>query len=75
MDHIPPGFPVHLIFQARVLEWVAISYSISLISNAKEKKIKLKRHRWLFKSQIKALAKIFHHMEAQMTSQKEIKQY
>ena len=71
MDCIPPGFHVHLIFQARVLEWVAISYFISLISNAKErKKIKLKRHIWLFKSQIKALAKIFHQMEAQMTTVK-----
>ena len=27
MDCSPPGFPVHGIFQARVLEWVAISFS------------------------------------------------
>ena len=27
MDDIPPGFSVHGIFQARILEWVAISYS------------------------------------------------
>ena len=27
MDGSPPGFSVHEIFQARVLEWVAISYS------------------------------------------------
>ena len=27
MDHSPPGSPVHGIFQARVLEWVAISFS------------------------------------------------
>ena len=26
MDHSPPGFSVHDIFQARVLEWVAISF-------------------------------------------------
>ena len=27
MDCSPPGFSVHGIFQARILEWVAISYS------------------------------------------------
>ena len=27
MDYSPPGFPVHGIFQARILEWVAISFS------------------------------------------------
>ena len=27
MDCSPPGFSVHGIFQARVLEWVAISFS------------------------------------------------
>ena len=27
MDCNPPGFSVHGIFQARILEWVAISYS------------------------------------------------
>jgi len=27
MDYSPPGFSVHGIFQARILEWVAISYS------------------------------------------------
>ena len=27
MDCSPPGFPVHGIFQARILEWVAISFS------------------------------------------------
>ena len=27
MDYSPPGFSVHGIFQARVLEWIAISYS------------------------------------------------
>ena len=28
MDCSPPGFSVHGIFQARILEWVAISFSI-----------------------------------------------
>ena len=28
MDCSPPGSTVHGIFQARILEWVAISYSI-----------------------------------------------
>ena len=27
MDGSPPGFSVHEIFQARILEWVAISFS------------------------------------------------
>ena len=27
MDCIPPGFSVHALFQARILEWVAISFS------------------------------------------------
>ena len=27
MDHSPPGSSVHAIFQARVLEWTAISFS------------------------------------------------
>ena len=27
MDYKPPGFSVHGIFQARILEWVAISFS------------------------------------------------
>ena len=26
MDYSPPGFSVHGIFQARILEWIAISY-------------------------------------------------
>ena len=31
MDCTPPGSPVHGIFQARTLEWVVISFSISYI--------------------------------------------
>ena len=27
VDYSPPGFSVHGIFQARILEWVAISFS------------------------------------------------
>ena len=33
MDCSPPGFSVHGISQARVLEWVAISFSTSLVSS------------------------------------------
>ena len=29
MDHSPPGSSIHGIFQARVLEWVAIAFSMS----------------------------------------------
>ena len=28
MDYSPPGFSVHGIFQARVLEWGAIAFSV-----------------------------------------------
>ena len=27
MDHSPPGSSVHIIFQVRILEWVAILFS------------------------------------------------
>ena len=37
MDCSLPGSSVHGIFQARVLEWVAIAFSISLIGNCKLK--------------------------------------
>ena len=33
MDCSPPGSPIHEIFQARVLEWVAISFSKEWIIN------------------------------------------
>ena len=29
LDSCPPGSSVHAIFQARVLEWVAIAFSVS----------------------------------------------
>ena len=32
MDYIPPGPSVHGIFQARVLEWGAIAFSIKMTS-------------------------------------------
>ena len=35
MDSSPPGSPVHGIFQARIQEWVAISFSQSSIQNNK----------------------------------------
>ena len=34
MDYSLPGSSVHRIFQARVLEWVAIAFSISLLAAA-----------------------------------------
>jgi len=33
MDCSPPGFSAHGIFQARVLEWVAIAFSPPAISS------------------------------------------
>ena len=33
IDGSPPGFSIHGIFQARVLEWGAIAFSITLISH------------------------------------------
>ena len=38
MDCSPPGCPVHGIFQARVLEWVAIASSIHMLIKTKEGK-------------------------------------
>ena len=35
MDCSPPGFSVHGIFQARVLEWVAIAFSVTIMIEAK----------------------------------------
>ena len=35
MDCSPPGFSVHGIFQARVLEWVAIAFSVTVMIEAK----------------------------------------
>ena len=32
MDCSPPGFSIHGIFQARVLEWVAIAFSVQISS-------------------------------------------
>ena len=44
IDSSPPGSPVHGIFQARILEWVVISFS-----NAQKWKVKVKSfsHVWL----------------------------
>ena len=36
MDCSPPGSSIHGIFQARVLEWVAIAFSTSLQGNANQ---------------------------------------
>ena len=33
MDCSPPGFSIHGIFQARVLEWVAIAFSHSIVKS------------------------------------------
>ena len=35
MDCSPPGFPVHGILQARIVEWVAISFSLAHNSPSK----------------------------------------
>ena len=40
MDCSLPGFSVHGIFQARVMEWVAISFSVEAIYTITKKKIK-----------------------------------
>ena len=39
MDYSPPGSSVHGLFQVRILEWVAISFSKKLIFNKYEKYI------------------------------------
>ena len=35
MDYSLPAFSIHGIFQARVLEWVAIAFSISIATRGK----------------------------------------
>ena len=37
MDCSPPGSSVHGIVQARILEWVAIAFSITFLPEVKEK--------------------------------------
>ena len=39
MDCSPPGFSVHGIFQARVLEWGAIAFSVTPASNNQNRMI------------------------------------
>ena len=34
IDGSPPGSPVHGIFQARVLEWVAIAFSVERMKHS-----------------------------------------
>ena len=36
MDYSPPGSSVHGIFQARVLEWVAIAFSVIYITKCSQ---------------------------------------
>ena len=45
IDCSPPGSPIHGIFQARVLEWVAIAFSLKVLGTAirEEKEIKENR--------------------------------
>ena len=45
MDRSPPGSPVHEILQARILEWVAISFSALVYYSAlKRNKIMTRRN-------------------------------
>ena len=43
MDYSLPGFSVHGIFQARVLEWGAIAFSVHLLNL-----IKLSTNKWMW---------------------------
>ena len=47
MDFSLPGFSIHGIFQARVLEWVAIVFSIGLLRTIQ---FQLLQHYWLGES-------------------------
>ena len=38
MDHGPPGSSVHRILQARIQEWVAMSYKLIILPNTTSKK-------------------------------------
>ena len=51
MDGSPPGSPIHGIFQARVLEWVAIAFSkivMDLGSNVQRRAKETKIHNFLY---------------------------
>ena len=50
MDCSPPGSSLHGIFKARILEWVAISFSKNTISQVKRKITNWKR---IFETHIK----------------------
>ena len=46
MDCSMPGFPVHGIFQAKILKWVAISFSIPGGSSGKDSDCHSRRPKW-----------------------------
>ena len=35
LDSCPPGFPIPVILQARILEWVAVSFSMKSLSRVR----------------------------------------
>ena len=46
MDCSPPGSSVHGIFQARVLEWGAIAFSVEVLYILVNEDIKKQLHKW-----------------------------
>ena len=48
MDYSLPGFPIYGVFQARVLEWVAISFSRRSRGDAQIKNLARSQHLGVF---------------------------
>ena len=46
MDCSPPGSSVHGIFQARVLEWGTIAFSVEVLYILVNEDIKKQLHKW-----------------------------
>ena len=56
MDYSLPGFSIHGIFQAKVLEWGAIAFSESSCMHAYKSKIKINNYSLMPLKKKKALA-------------------
>ena len=73
MDYSLPGFCIHGIFQARVLEWGAIAFSSGTISNAPTyelyKSQKKKRKRKGMRNFLKIILENFPDMEKEIVNQ------
>ena len=63
MDCSPPGSSVHGIFQARVLEWGAVAFSVMDMSLSKLQEIVKDREAWRFADMTEQLNNKVRHKE------------